>query len=57
MNLVNTTLSQKYRDPSLKVSIYGSVLKCSLYTPVVSNVVEFPGAGLGRLGQAEKYQF
>ena len=33
-NLVNTTLSQKYGDPWLKVSIYGSVLKCSLYTPV-----------------------
>ena len=31
MNLVNTTLSQKYGDPKLKVSIYGSVLKSSLY--------------------------
>ena len=31
MNLVNTTLSQKYGDPELKVSIYGSVLKSSLY--------------------------
>ena len=31
MNIVNTTLSQKYGDPQLNVSIYGSVLKCSLY--------------------------
>ena len=35
MNLVNTTLPQKYGDPQLKVSIYGSVLKCSLYNPVI----------------------
>ena len=36
MNLVNTTLPQKYGDPLLKVSIYGSVLKCSLYTPMIA---------------------
>ena len=34
MNLVNTTLSQKYGDPSLKMSIYGSVLNSSLYIAV-----------------------
>ena len=34
MNLVNTTLSQKYGDPYLKVSIYGSVIKSSVW-PVV----------------------
>jgi hypothetical protein len=36
MDLVNTTLSQKYGDPILKLSIYGSVLKCSFYNPVVN---------------------
>ena len=30
MNLVNATLSQKYGDPKLKVSVYGSALKSSL---------------------------
>ena len=30
MNLINTTLSQKYGVPELKVSIYGSVLQSSL---------------------------
>ena len=35
MNLVNTTLSQKYGDPQLKVSIYGSVLKSSLYISLI----------------------
>ena len=35
MNLVNTTLSQKYGVPYLKVSIYGSVLKSSLYISLI----------------------
>ena len=31
MNLVNTTLFEKYVDPKLKVSIYGSVLNSCIY--------------------------
>ena len=31
MNLINTTLSQKYEDPLSKVSIYGSVKDWGLY--------------------------
>ena len=31
MNLVNTTLFEKYEDPQLKVSIYGPVVNSQVY--------------------------
>ena len=37
MNLVNTSLSTKYGDPRLKVSIYGPALKSSLYISLITD--------------------
>ena len=38
INLVNTTLSQKFGDSLLKVSIYGSILNSRLYIAVVGTL-------------------